>query len=126
MKKVVAMKSVMILAMALMFCSSALWASGSSYSAVTAAPATDPTQVTETIKCRVTAVEDIGRVKIQDSKTEEEAWILIDSTTRLIAQDKKAFEGRKKLNVEADKFSKSAREKISAAGGAVNEVKASA
>ena len=32
----------------------------------------------------------------------------------------------KKLNVEADKFSKSAREKISAAGGAVNEVKASA
>ncbi len=32
----------------------------------------------------------------------------------------------KKLNVEADKFSKSARDKISAAGGAVSEVKASA
>lgn len=32
----------------------------------------------------------------------------------------------KKLNVEADKFSKTAREKISAAGGAVSEVRASA
>jgi large subunit ribosomal protein L15 len=30
---------------------------------------------------------------------------------------------KKKLNVQADKFSKSAREKIAAAGGAANEVK---
>ena len=80
------------------FGAGAALASGSSYPAAATAPAEDPMLVTESMKCRVVEIRaEENALKIQDPKTEKTSWITLDEDTRLLAQDKKAFDGRKKL-----------------------------
>lgn len=94
MKKAILLVAVLCIALS----GSTLWASGSSYPTATTAPVTDPTQVTETMKCEVIAIAEGGKVKIKDPKTQEESWIVIHEDTKLVAKNKKAFDGRKKLD----------------------------
>lgn len=89
-----------VLTLALALSVSPLWASGSSAPPTVGAvqPSANPLLVTETMKCRVTELADRGQVKIQDPKTQEESWIQVTEDTKLVAQDKKAFDGRRKLD----------------------------
>lgn len=90
--------SFILLTLTLWLGASALMASGSSAPSIaTPSTAPDPLLVTETMKCRVTQIADRGQIKIQDPKTQEESWILVTEDTKLLAQDKKAFDGRRKL-----------------------------
>lgn len=87
------------LTLALSLSGSALFASGSSAPPTASVPqaSVNPLLVTETMKCRVTEVAERGQVKIKDPKTSEESWIQVTEDTKLVAQDKKAFDGRRKL-----------------------------
>ena len=94
------MKKTLLLAVLALFwlSGSALLASGSSVATPSAVHTVDPHLVTETMKCRVTALAEAGKVQIQDPKTEEKSWIQITEDTRITAKKKKAFDGRKKLD----------------------------
>ncbi|MEO1086285.1 MAG: hypothetical protein AAFY88_18775 [Acidobacteriota bacterium] len=76
------------------------WASGTSYPAASApAVQQDPLLVTESLKGQVLEIRaDQNAVKILDPKTEEISWIQIGDDTRLRAQNRKAFDGRKKID----------------------------
>ena len=76
-----------------------IWASGSSYPAASVAPAEDPMLVTKSTKVRILEVAADGAVKIQNPKTEETSWIRLTEQTEVRAKDKKAFDGRKKLEL---------------------------
>lgn len=94
------MKSFGIIALALVLslCASTVWASGSTAPAyATPETAPNPLLVTETMKCEVLEIAERGQVKIRDPKTQEVSWILVTEDTKLLAQDKKAFDGRRKL-----------------------------
>lgn len=94
------MKTFGIIAMALVLSLSAstLWASGSTAPAyATPETAPDPLLVTQTMKCEVLEIAERGQVKIRDPKTQEVSWIQVTEDTKVLAQDKKAFDGRKKL-----------------------------
>ena len=86
-----------LLIVALMLGTGAVYGSGTSYPAAATAPSPDPMTVTKTIKCLVLEVGPTGALKIQNPKTEEVSWIRLSDDTKLRAQDKKAFDGRKKL-----------------------------
>lgn len=86
------------LILALSMTASAAWASGSTAPAyATPETAPDPLLVTQTMKCEVLEIADRGQVKIRDPKTQEVSWILVTEDTKVTAQDKKAFDGRRKL-----------------------------
>ena len=75
----------------------ALMASGTSYPQA-ATPQQDPLLVTKSLKVRVLEVRaDQNAIRILDPKTEKEGWLQIDEDTNLRAQDRKAFDGRRKL-----------------------------
>ncbi|MEM1176872.1 MAG: hypothetical protein AAGM22_00890 [Acidobacteriota bacterium] len=81
------------------FAATSVWASGTSYPAAAAPVEQDPLLVTKSMKCRVLEIRaDQNAVKIQDPKTEEISWIQIGEQTRLRAQNRKAFDGRKKID----------------------------
>lgn len=84
--------------LAVLLGSGAAFASGTSYPAAATAPTADPMLVTQTLKGRVLEVAPSGALKIQNPKTEEVGWIRLSEDTQLRAQDKKAFDGRKKLD----------------------------
>ena len=77
----------------------AVWASGTSYPSAATAPTEDPMLVTKTLKCLLLEVNDQGALKIQNTKTEEVGWIRLGEDTELRAKNKKAFDGRKQLDV---------------------------
>ena len=87
----------LIVFIALWIGSASVFASGTSYPAAATVPNADPMTVTKTMKCRVLEVAPSGALKIQDPKTEDISWIRLSEDTKLRAQDKKAFDGRKKL-----------------------------
>ena len=57
----------------------------------------DPYKVTEMMKCIITEIKADGTIMVRDSKTEEVHPLALKYDTKLTAQDKKAFDGRKKL-----------------------------
>ena len=63
------------------------------------ASSVDPYKVTETMKCVVTKIEANGTVVVRDSKHETSHVLALSHNTTLSAQDKKAFGGRKALEV---------------------------
>ncbi len=59
----------------------------------------DPYKVTETMKCVVTEIKPDGTVMVRDSKKETSHILSFSHSTKLSAQDKKAFGGRKELEI---------------------------
>ena len=78
-----------------------LLASGSSGTpGPTAAPAArDPLTVTATMKCTITTIKEAGTIMVRDGQGEPEHAMDVDHRTRVMAQDKNAFDGRKKLKI---------------------------
>ncbi len=94
------MKKILLLALAsFLVCSTLALASGSSGGSgrPPAASAVDPYQVTETMKCTVTEIKENGMIMVKDSKTGKVHPLAISHKTKLTAQDKKAFGGRKEI-----------------------------
>lgn len=60
---------------------------------------TDPLTVTETMKCRITAIEADGTILVQDEGSEEAHPLAYSQKTRITAQRKKDFDGRRKLEL---------------------------
>ena len=86
---------------ALLLPASALLASGSSGAAI---PAGDsygekPFAVTKSMKCTVLEVREGGIVKVQDDASGKIELVQLNEKVPIKAQDKKAFDGRKKLQV---------------------------
>ena len=61
--------------------------------------AVDPLTVTETMKCRITAIEADGTILVQDEGSEESHPLAYGQKTRITAQRKKDFDGRRKLEL---------------------------
>lgn len=57
----------------------------------------DPYNVTQMMKCTITEIKDGGTIMVKDSKTGEVHPLAINYKTKLSAQNKKAFGGRKEL-----------------------------
>ena len=88
---------VIALAVALLAPVTAL-ASGTSYpSAATAS--SEPLLVTKSLKCRLVEIGPEASFKIVDPDSELETWIRLSEETNLRAQDRKAFDGRRKLEL---------------------------
>lgn len=93
------MKKVTLIAIVLCLLGSGLaWGSGSSGVPGSSASA-PPTPVTQTIKCEVVQVKD-GQVYVVADRDNRPFILPLDEDTKITAQDKKAFDGRKKLVVE--------------------------
>ena len=90
----------LVLASSLVFSTLAL-ASGSSGSSGVPSGGTsvDPYKVTEMMKCVITEIKADGTVMVRDNKTEKVHPLALKYNTKLSAQDKKAFDGRKELQV---------------------------
>lgn len=73
-------------------------ASGTSYPAAATAPSADPMLVTKSLKVNLVEVAEDGALKILNPKTEEVFWIRLGEETELRAKDKKAFDGRKRID----------------------------
>ena len=80
-----------------MFFPSFALASGSSGGPGVSASSVDPHLVTEMLKCVVTEIKPDGTVMVRDKKAETEHVLALDRDTKISAQDKKAFGGRKEL-----------------------------
>lgn len=94
------MKKTILLALAsLLVFSTAALASGSSGGggAPTAGSSVDPYKVTEMMKCTITEIKSSGTIMVKDKKTGEVHPLAINYKTKLSAQNKKAFGGRKEL-----------------------------
>ena len=94
------MKKTLLLAFAscLVFSTMALASGSSGGSGVPSGGSTvDPYKVTEMMKCTITEVKPSGTIMVKDSKTGEVHPLTINYKTKLTAQDKKAFDGRKEL-----------------------------
>ncbi len=59
----------------------------------------DPLTVTETMKCRITAIEADGTILVQDEGAEESHPLAYGEKTRITAQRKKDFDGRRNLEI---------------------------
>lgn len=94
------MKKTIILALAsfLVFSTMAL-ASGSSGGGgvPSGGSSIDPYNVTEMMKCTVTEIKSDGTILVKDKKTGEVHPLAVNYKTKLSAQNKKAFGGRKEL-----------------------------
>ncbi len=94
------MKKTIILALAsfLVFSTMAL-ASGSSGGggAPSGGSSVDPYNVTEMMKCTVTEIKSNGTIMVKDKKTGEVHPLAVNYKTKLSAQNKRAFDGRKEL-----------------------------
>ena len=94
------MKKTIVLALAsfLVFSTLAL-ASGSSGGGgvPSGGSAVDPFQVTEMMKCTVTEIKSDGTIMVKDKKTGDVHPLAVNYKTKLSAQNKKAFGGRKEL-----------------------------
>ncbi|MCG8454685.1 MAG: hypothetical protein MI919_00280 [Holophagales bacterium] len=62
--------------------------------------ASDQASVTQTLKCSVLEVRADGALKLRDLDTEHEGWIRVTEKTKIRAKNKRAFDGRKKLDFE--------------------------
>ncbi len=92
----------MFLATSLLFSTLAMASGSSGSSGVPSSggsASVDPYKVTETLKCVVTEVKPDGTVMVRDSKKETAHVLSFSHNTKLSAQDKKAFGGRKTLEV---------------------------
>ena len=87
-----------VLASSFLFSFQAL-ASGSSGAPSSAGVPRDPLTVTETMKCVVTAIREDGTVMVRDKPGAPEHPLLLTAKTKVSAQDKQAFDGRKKLEL---------------------------
>ena len=59
----------------------------------------DPLTVTETMKCKVTGVQPDGTILVVDEGKTLEHKLKHNFKTKVVAQDKKAFGGRKKIEI---------------------------
>lgn len=59
----------------------------------------DPYHVTEMMKCVVTEIRADGTVIVRDAKAETTHALAVNSKTKFSAQNKKAFDGRKQIEV---------------------------
>lgn len=75
-----------------------MWASGTSYPSA-ATTSNDPLLVTKSLKVRLVEVGPEQSFKIVDTDSEIETWIQVSEDTNLRAQDRKAFDGRRKLEL---------------------------
>lgn len=92
------MKKIVLIAVTVLIATTgAAFASGTSYPSAATVGEQDPMLVTKSMKCLVLDIAPSGELKIQDPKSEEVSWIRLSDDTKLRAQDKKAFNGRKKL-----------------------------
>jgi len=118
------MKKALLLVLALTFLlSTQALASGSSGAPASASVPQDPLTVTETMKCIVTAVRQDGTVMVRDRKGEPEHPLRLTAKTRLSAQDKQAFDGRKKLDLADLAIGQSLRVTLRPATGEVTRIK---
>jgi hypothetical protein len=60
---------------------------------------TSPTEVTQTLKVRLTEVLATGKVRVVDPEEEREHVLHLGDTVEIRAQDKRMFDGRKKLTL---------------------------
>lgn len=87
-----------VLASSLVFSTMALASGSSGGSGVpSGGGSVDPYKVTEMMKCVVTEIKPDGTIMVRDSKTEKVHPLALKYNTKLSAQDKKAFDGRKEL-----------------------------
>ena len=94
-------KSILLALASLLVFSTVALASGSSGGGgiPSGGSSVDPYNVTEMMKCTVTEIKSSGTIMVKDNKTGEVHSLAIDSKTKLSAQNKKAFDGRKQLEV---------------------------
>jgi hypothetical protein len=60
---------------------------------------TSPTEVTQTLKVHVTELLGPGKLRVVDPEEEREHVLQLGDTLEIRAQDKKMFDGRKKLTL---------------------------
>lgn len=60
----------------------------------------DPYNVTAMMKCVITEITPGGTILVRDTKSNETHRLALNSETKLSAQDKRAFDGRKRLDRE--------------------------
>lgn len=96
------MKHVVVVTLALSLAFSTLAAaSGSSGLPSPAVPSNnDPLVVTETLKCEIVAIREDGTILVRDGKDQPVHPLPYGESTRVVAQSKKEFDGRKKLERE--------------------------
>ena len=92
-------KTILIVLASTLLVATATLASGSSGGVPAGASSVDPYQVTEMMKCIVTEIKADGTVMVRDRKASTAHALAVNAKTRFSARDKKAFGGRKALQV---------------------------
>lgn len=93
------LRSVVVTALAVaLFAPLVALASGTSYPAA-ATTGAEPLLVTKSMKCRLVEIGPEASFKIVDPDSELETWIRLSDEVDLRAQDRKAFDGRRKLDL---------------------------
>lgn len=59
----------------------------------------DALKATQSLRCRVISIQDGGVILVRDEGTQEVMKLAYDKKTQIRAQDKTAFDGRKKLEI---------------------------